>query len=127
VNAFEFNQSMGGFYGSASWMDNCREAINGEMRLGDRIIAKHGSALSLTIRYVLPRPAHQTTSPHARAFAFQGGCSIWHSNITSKQNQPRLPEAELLCGARCTSDRAATVFYTVTVVAAVKPALKASP
>jgi hypothetical protein len=58
VNAFEFNRSMGGFYGSASWMDNCCEAINGEMRLGDRIIAKHGSALSLTIRYVLPRPLH---------------------------------------------------------------------
>jgi hypothetical protein len=57
VNAFELNHSMGGFYGSAVWMDNCCEAINGEMRVGDTIIAKHGSALSLTVRYLLPRPA----------------------------------------------------------------------
>jgi hypothetical protein len=56
-NAFELNHSMGGFYGSAVWMDNCCEAINGEMRVGDTIIAKHGSALSLTVRYLLPRPA----------------------------------------------------------------------
>jgi hypothetical protein len=58
VNACDLNHSMGEAYGSASWMDRCCAAINGEMRLGDTIIAKHDSGLSLTVRYLLPRPAN---------------------------------------------------------------------
>jgi hypothetical protein len=55
INAFELNASMGKSYSSAVWMDRCCEAINDKIRDGDRIIAKDGSALSLTVRHRLPR------------------------------------------------------------------------
>jgi hypothetical protein len=64
VNAGELHRSIGGYPGYSHNMPQCCEAMYGEKRVEDEIIASppKGKGASLTIRYVLPRQAHAQRS-----------------------------------------------------------------
>jgi hypothetical protein len=53
VNSGELNHAVGGLGG---FIENCFEAMNGEIGPGDEILAGRDSGAGMTVRYVLPRP-----------------------------------------------------------------------
>ncbi len=57
VNSGELHRQVGSYPGPNHRMPVCCEAMYGEQRLGDRILARppKGKGASLTIRYKLPR------------------------------------------------------------------------
>lgn len=57
VNSGDLHRKLGGYPGTSHQMPSCCEAMYGERKARDKIIAQppKGKGASLTIRYMLPR------------------------------------------------------------------------
>jgi hypothetical protein len=55
INCGELYRSLGGYPGSAHGMPSCCDAMQAEMKPGDKMILDRTSGAGLTVRYLLPR------------------------------------------------------------------------
>jgi hypothetical protein len=55
INCGELYRSLGGYPGSTHGMPSCCDAMQAEMKLGDRMLLDRASGAGMTVRYLLPR------------------------------------------------------------------------